>query len=67
MPESECRASNWHALGERDAMAGLQPRIDQYSDQCGRYAVRPSETDYLAGWNAGNAERNRRMAGRGGM
>ena len=63
MVEADCRAGNWYALGERDAMAGLPPRIDQYTEQCGRLAVRPSEADYLAGWNAGTGERDRRMSG----
>ena len=63
MQETECRAGDWYTLGERDAMAGLPPRIDQYATQCGRYAIRPSESAYLVGWNAGYGEWNRRVSG----
>ncbi len=63
MSESECRTGNWYALGERDALTGNRPRIDQYADQCGRYQVRPSEEDYLAGWAVGYGEWNRRVSG----
>ena len=63
MPESECRSSNWYALGERDAMGGLPPRIDQYADQCSRFSVRPSEPGYMEGWQVGYTEWNRRVSG----
>ena len=65
--ESDCRSGNWYALGERDAMAGLPPRIDQYADQCGRLAIKPSEPAYMEGWQVGYTERNRRMSGTRGM
>jgi hypothetical protein len=63
MTEGDCRAGNWYALGERDAMAGLRPRIDQYADQCGRFAVRPAEGNYMDGWQVGYTEWNRRTSG----
>lgn len=67
MAESECRSSNWYALGERDAMGGLPPRIDQYAYQCSRFSVQPSESTYMEGWQVGYTEWNRRMAGSRGM
>ncbi len=63
MMESECRAGDWYALGQRDAMAGLPPRIDQYAAQCGRFAVQPSEPSYMEGWQVGYTEWNHRVSG----
>jgi hypothetical protein len=51
--ESDCRTSDWYALGERDATFGQRPLIERYADQCARYGVRPAESDYLAGWAIG--------------
>jgi hypothetical protein len=62
MSENECRVGNWYALGERDALSGSQPRIEQLADQCGRYQVRPSERDYMAGWSIGYSEWNNRVS-----
>lgn len=61
--ESDCRAGNWYGLGERDAMAGLPPRIDQYAHQCSSLAVQPSEPSYMEGWQVGYTEWNRRVSG----
>ncbi len=51
--ESDCRTSDWYALGERDATLGQRPLIERYADQCTRFGVRPAESDYLAGWAIG--------------
>ena len=60
LTEGDCRTSNWYALGERDAMAGLPPRTDQYSAQCG---ARVAEASYMEGWQVGYTEWNRRVSG----
>ena len=49
-PDSDCRTSDWYALGERDATMGQRPLIERYNEQCVRLGVRPAESDYLAGW-----------------
>ena len=59
LTEGDCRTGSWYALGERDAMAGLQPRIDQYAAQCGAVASAPS---YMEGWQVGYTEWNRRVS-----
>ena len=60
MTEGDCRAGNWYALGERDAMAGLPPRVDQYATQCG---TRVADGSYMEGWQVGYTEWNRRVSG----
>ena len=59
MSEGDCRVGDWYARGEQDALMGNRPRIELYADQCGRYQVRPSENEYLAGWAEGYALYNR--------
>ena len=54
--EKECRTSDWYTLGESDALAGRQPQIERYADGCGQYAVKPQESDYMAGWQLGYSE-----------
>jgi hypothetical protein len=51
--ESDCRTGDWYALGERDATLGQRPQIERYNEQCPRYGVRPTESEYLAGWAIG--------------
>ena len=51
--ESDCRTSDWYALGERDPTMGQRPLIERYAEQCARYGVQPTESDYLAGWAIG--------------
>lgn len=58
--EADCRNGNWYALGERDAMAGLPPRVDQYAAQCG---PRVADASYMEGWQVGYTEWNRRVSG----
>jgi len=52
-PDSDCRTSDWYALGERDATMGQRPLIERYNEQCVRLGVRPAESEYLAGWSIG--------------
>ena len=60
LTEGDCGSGNWYALGERDAMAGLPPRIDQYAAQCG---ARVADSSYMDGWQDGYTEWNRRVSG----
>jgi len=60
LTEGDCRTGNWYALGERDAMAGLPPRVDQYAAQCGPGV---SAASYMDGWQVGYTEWNRRVSG----
>jgi hypothetical protein len=60
--EQDCRTSNWHHLGEQDALThGLQPQINQIAFQCQKFGVQVPETAYMAGWTAGERERNLRL------
>ena len=63
LSEADCRGSDWYALGERDALLGQRPQIERYAGECGRYALKPAESDYLAGWGSGYSEWNRRVSG----
>ena len=60
--EQDCRTSNWHHLGEQDALThGLQPQINQIVFQCQKLGVLVPEGGYMAGWTAGDRERKRRL------
>jgi hypothetical protein len=64
MSESECRNTDWYALGEREGLIyGVRPQVDQYAEQCGKYGVQPAQKEYLAGWFYGERERGVRMGG----
>jgi Protein of unknown function (DUF2799) len=64
MSETECRNSDWYALGERDGLTyGLRPQIDQYAELCAKHGVQPAQNEYLAGWFFGERERGVRMGG----
>jgi len=67
MTEAECRAADWYQLGDRDARYyGIQPQIENYAAQCGRYGIRPRDTAYMAGWRDGYSESQGRMGSGGG-
>ncbi|HJT62908.1 MAG TPA: hypothetical protein VJ797_14665 [Burkholderiales bacterium] len=60
--EQECRSSKWYHLGEQDALThGLQPQIDQIVFQCQKLGVQVPESEYMAGWSAGDRERKLRL------
>ena len=66
MSEAECRSANWYQLGERDALIyGLRPQIDQHAYACSKFGVQAAEKGYIQGWEVGEGERVRRMAGGG--
>ena len=61
--EQECRSANWYHLGEQDALThGLQPQINQIAFQCQKLGVQVPESEYMAGWYAGNRERASRLS-----
>lgn len=62
MAESECRTSDWQTRGWNDALSGNRPQIELYAEQCSRFGVVPNEKEYMAGWNAGYGEWNRRVS-----
>ncbi len=60
--EQDCRTSDWYHLGEQDALThGLQPQINQIVHQCQQFGTQVPEKEYMAGWNAGDRERNLRL------
>ena len=60
--EQACRSSNWHHLGEQDALThGLQPQINQIAFQCQKLGVQVPQGEYMAGWTAGDRERKLRL------
>ena len=62
--EQDCRTSNWHHLGEQDALThGLQPQINQIAFQCQKLGVQVPESQYMAGWSAGAQQRAMRLSG----
>ena len=62
--EQDCRTSNWHHLGEQDALThGLQPQITQIAFQCQKLGVQVPESQYMAGWSAGAQQRAVRLSG----
>ena len=63
MSENQCRTSNWYDMGERDALMGNRSQLERYAEQCGRFAVKPDEQQYQAGWAIGYSEWNRRTSG----
>jgi outer membrane murein-binding lipoprotein Lpp len=64
LSESECRTADWQKIGEYDGnVLGLRARIDQLAYQCKAYGVEVNEAQYMAGWQYGYAEYQRRMVG----
>lgn len=59
LTEAECRGMNWYARGESDGRSGHPPQDIRLGQQCGRYGVAASETDYLKGWEVGHDEWDR--------
>ncbi|OGS77034.1 MAG: hypothetical protein A2Z94_01700 [Gallionellales bacterium GWA2_55_18] len=52
--EQECRSADWHQLGIKDGQQGEPANLlDEHKESCTRYNVRPDESRYLAGREAG--------------
>jgi hypothetical protein len=48
--ESECRGTDWAALGKRDGSVGMNWQIDQLAHACSRFGVKVDEAGYLQAW-----------------
>jgi hypothetical protein len=59
--ETECRAADWQALGQRDALMGLRPQIEQYAFQCSAAKVQVTDAAYMQGWQLGKWEYDSRV------
>jgi hypothetical protein len=56
LSESQCRGADWRALGVRDGEHGSGPEhLGEYARSCDAYGVRPGQSDYDAGRQAGLA------------
>lgn len=63
LTESECKgdAEYWVWRGEYDAVQGDQPWIEAYAKGCSAYGAVVDEEHYLAGWDVGHADFERRV------
>jgi len=54
MSVEECRSADWGEQGMRDALNGYsRSRLADIREACAEAGVRPNESLYLNGWNAG--------------
>lgn len=54
LSEKECHSSDWHQLGIQDGRAGrLERQLDDYTQSCKEYGVRPDIERYQAGRGIG--------------
>ncbi|HEU0282745.1 MAG TPA: DUF2799 domain-containing protein [Gallionella sp.] len=54
LSEQECRSADWYRLGIKDGQQGeLANLLDEHKESCKRYSIRPDESRYLAGREAG--------------
>jgi hypothetical protein len=63
MDAQSCRAANWHDLGHRDAIFGLQPQDDIYAQQCQAHGARVDVARYAEGFREGRHEFEMRTSG----
>jgi hypothetical protein len=67
MAQSECRSTDWYAIGRRDAeLYGSRGMLDQYTHQCAAFGVTPDAAAYSLGWDDGNMEYRQRTGYGGG-
>jgi hypothetical protein len=59
--ETQCRAADWGALGQRDGLMGLRPQIEQYAHQCQAANVQVTDAAYMQGWQLGKWEYDSRV------
>jgi hypothetical protein len=62
MDAAECRAADWHGIGFRDGLTGMQKMDFVYDHQCGRHGARLDQVAYVKGWQEGLWEFDRRKA-----
>src|SRR3954468_2706590 len=66
LSETECRGTDWYQLGKRDGeVYGSRAMIDQYTQSCAAFGVKPDEARYMLGWEGGN-RKHRQPTGCGG-
>ena len=53
MDAAECRGADWHEVGFRDGLTGLQKMDFVYDHQCGRHGARLDVVAYARGWQEG--------------
>jgi uncharacterized protein DUF2799 len=67
LSEADCRSANWYDLGKRDGETyGSRAMIDQYTQRCTAFGVKPDEARYMLGWDDGNMEYRQRTGYGGG-
>jgi hypothetical protein len=59
MGATECRNANWHDIGFRDGIFGVQRLDNVYATQCG---AEPDRVAYAKGWQEGVWESDQRRA-----
>ena len=65
--ETDCRGADWYQLGKRDGeVYGSRAMIDQYTQRCAAFGVKPDEARYMLGWEDGNMEYRQRTGYGGG-
>jgi hypothetical protein len=53
MDAAECRGADWHEVGYRDGLIGLQKMDFVYDQQCGRHGAKLDQVAYVKGWQEG--------------
>jgi hypothetical protein len=67
LSEADCRSANWYDVGKRDGETyGSRAMIDQYTQRCAAFGVKPDEARYMLGWDDGNMEYRQRTGYGGG-
>lgn len=57
LSEQECRSADWYQLGAKDGQQGEPANLlDEHKESCKSYGVRPDESRYLEGREAGLKE-----------
>lgn len=57
LSEQECRSADWYQLGAKDGQQGERANLlDEHKESCKSYGVRPDESRYLEGREAGLKE-----------
>jgi len=60
MDATECRSANWHEVGFRDGLYGMQRMDFVYTEQCGKHGAQPDAAAYAKGWQEGVWEYDKR-------
>lgn len=63
MDAQSCQRANWHDLGYRDAIFGLQSQDSIYGSQCQAHGVSMDAARYAEGFREGRHEFEMRTSG----